>query len=29
MSVSENENEPNARANGILIEYDKNKNTYL
>ena len=29
MNSSENLSEPNARANGILIEYDKIKNTYL
>ena len=29
MKEETNQNMPNARANGILIEYDKNKNTYL
>ena len=29
MNSSENSNEPNARSNGILIEYDKEKNSYL
>ena len=29
MNSPGNQNTPNARANGILIEYDKNKNEYL
>ena len=29
MNTTDSENMPNARANGILIEYDKNKNIYL
>ena len=29
MNSSDNQNTPNARANGILIKYDKNKNEYL
>ena len=29
MSTTNNQNMPSARANGILIEQDKNKNTYL
>ena len=29
MSTTNNQNMPSPRANGILIEYDKNKNTYL
>ena len=29
MKNDDNKNMPNARANGILIEYDKNKNIYL
>ena len=29
MKNEENKNMPNARANGILVEYDKKKNIYL
>ena len=29
MNSTDNPNNPNARSNGILIEYDKNKNIYL
>ena len=29
MKNDDNKNMPNARANGILVEYDKNKNIYL
>ncbi len=29
MENNNSENKPNARANGVLIEYDKNKNIYL
>ncbi len=29
MNTTDDPNAPNARANGILIEYDKNKNIYL